>query len=155
MTLRQALFFDLGSSVLKLPVSLINVLSVDEVGQVWFFLNRPAQHINEFDHEFRSRLDLYRKGEPFYLHVWGKACLVSDPEEMHSIAWLTEEQRRAANSHAILVRLKIHEIKYFPLRVPAQPVQEPESRAGSSQPLALVKGLQYIVKDILPVFQSH
>ena len=95
MELQQALFFDLGSAVLKLPVSVINALHVDEVGQVWFFITKPQQNVNEFDREFRCRLDFYRKGKNFYLHLTGKGCIVSDPEEVNSVIGLNDEHKTA------------------------------------------------------------
>jgi general stress protein 26 len=154
MELQQALFFDLGSSVLKLPTSVINALHVDEIGQVWFFINRPMQNVNEFEREFRSRLDFYKKGKSFYLHLTGRACIVSDPEEINSIVCLEEEYKRQANGKVILVKLKIDNIFYYPVRTAAPAITQ-EATKINLQPSAFIKTLQYIVKDIIPVFQSH
>ncbi|MBA4168211.1 MAG: hypothetical protein H0X41_11845 [Chitinophagaceae bacterium] len=154
MELQQALFFDLCSSVLKLPTSVINALHVDDLGQVWFFINRPLQNINEFEHEFRARLDFYKKGKSFYLHLTGKACIVSDPEEINSIIGLDDTYKRQANGRVILVKLKTNKINYFPLRTPLASVKEERPKVHL-QPSAFIKTLQYIVKDIIPVFQSH
>lgn len=156
MELRQALFFDLSSCVLKLPTSVVNALHVDEVGQVWFFINRPTQQVNEFEREFRSRLDFYKKGKNFYLHLMGKACIVSDPEEINGIIGLSDEYKQQANGKVVLLKFKISEIMYYPIKTPAATVkaEKPAVRAAL-QPLAFLKTLQYIVKDIIPVFQSH
>lgn len=154
MRLRQALFFDLGCSVLKLPTSIIDALCVDEIGQVWFFVGRPTQHVSEFRKDFFSRLEFYRKGEDFYLHVSGRASIVSDPEDINSIISLPQEYKQLANNKAILVRLKVDEIFYHPLPQ-AAPVTGSEAARTHFQPSAIVKALQYIVKDVIPVFQSH
>ncbi len=152
MELQQALFFDLGCSVLKFPTSIVNALYVDEIGQVWFFISRPKQHINEFEKEFRSRLDFYKKGKNFYLHLSGKSCIVTDPEEINCIAGLSDEYKQLANSRMVLVRLRADHLFYYPLK---EPIDNHHSRALPLQSSAFIKTLQYIVKDIIPVFQSH
>ena len=154
MELQQALFFDLSTSVLKVPTSVINALHVDDLGQVWFFINKPLQNVNEFEREFRSRIDFYKKGKNFYLHLNGKACMVTDPEEINSIIGLPDEYKRQANGTVILVRLKIAGINYYPYRLPV-PELKPKGTKINFQPSAFIKTLQYIVKDIIPVFQSH
>jgi general stress protein 26 len=154
MELQQALFFDLSTSVLKLPTSVINSLSVDELGQVWFFITRPSQNVNEFEREFRSRLDFYKKGKNFYMHLTGKACIISDPEEINSIIGLSDEYKQQSNGKVILVKLRTDQINYFPMRE-ITPAGKPQGVRVNLQPSAFLKTLQYIVKDIIPVFQSH
>jgi general stress protein 26 len=153
MDLQQALFFNLSDAVLKLPTSIINALHVDDVGQVWFLVTRPSQNIAEFDKEFRARLDFYKKGKSFYMHVTGKASIVADPEEINSVTSIAENVKPTANSKMILVKLKINTIHYYPL--PALPAPKQERAKSGIQPSAFIKTLQYIVKDIIPVFQSH
>ncbi len=58
----SALFFSENNAVLKLLPTIVTALEVDELGQIWFFVNRPTQSLQEFDHEFPARLDFYRKG---------------------------------------------------------------------------------------------
>jgi hypothetical protein len=154
MDLQQALFFNESQSILKFPTSIINVLNVDEVGQVWFMVNRPIQHLNEFDHEFRVRLELFKKGKDYYMHVSGKACIVTDPEEIGHIHVLNEELRRLAASTMMLIRMKIEDTYYYPLQKDAVRIR-PALPRMNFQPSAFVKSLQYIIKDIIPVFQSH
>src|SRR5262245_22734223 len=57
----SALFYSDQDSVLKFPTSIITALKVDEVGQVWFYMNRPSQYIHQFDTQFPARLDFFRK----------------------------------------------------------------------------------------------
>lgn len=152
--LKQALFFNYSDAVLKLPTSVVNALHVDEVGQVWFILHRPTQNLNEFDDWFSSRLEFYKKGMGFHMHVSGKACLVTDPEEINNAFHITEEIRQQVNSSMVLVKLKAEHVEYFPHQLPrnAKVLRLP---ASHFQPSGFFKTLQYIVKDIIPVFQSH
>jgi hypothetical protein len=154
MDLRQALFYNDSQSVLRFPVSLINVLFVDDVDQVWFMVHRPTQYLNEFEKEFRARLYFYKKGKDYYLHVIGKACVVYDPEELNSIHGLDNETKKLASTSMALIRMKINQTFYYPIRKQAPRVKpaHPKLHLRTS---AVVKGLKYIIKDIVPVFQSH
>jgi general stress protein 26 len=154
MDLEQALFFNMSQAVLKLPVSIVTALHVDEVGHVWFMVRRPTQKLNEFDREFLARLEFYKKGKDFFLQVSGKACLVTDPEEIHNALHLPEEVRYEASSTMVLVKLKIAGIHYYPYKV--KPVRIlSDIPKFNLHPLTFFKSLHYIVKDIIPVFQSH
>lgn len=154
MDLRQALFFNDSYSVLKFPISIINVLQVDEVGQVWFMVARPTQHLNEFETEFRARLALYKKGKDFFLNVSGKACIVTDPEEITHVDGLDDASRKLALSSMVLIRMSISDVQYFPTGKPVSRIA-PSLPKVNFHPSALVKSLQYVIKDIIPVFQSH
>lgn len=154
MDLQQALFFCESQSILKLPTSIINVLQADDVGQIWFLVSRPHQHLNEYDKEFRAKLDFYKKGKDYYLHVKGKAYIVADPEEINNIEGLGNDAKKLASTSMVLIRMNIHDTFYFPAKKQALKVKPviPQLRLRSS---AVVKSLQYIIKDIIPVFQSH
>ena len=109
----SALFFSENNSVLKLPATIVTALEVDELGQIWFFLNRPTQSLQEFDREFPARLDFYRKGKQYFLQVKGRAFIVSDPEQINQLAELPEEIRRKAMHEQVLVGFKIAKADYF------------------------------------------
>lgn len=110
--LRSALFFSLSNAVLKMQTTIITALKVDEVGQVWFFVNRPLQHIQEFDKEFPARLEFFKKGKSFYLKIAGKACIVNDPEEVNSLVAMSDDIRQKAMSEMVLVKVKIQNVEY-------------------------------------------
>lgn len=152
MELEQALFFNYSPSVLKLPTSLINALHVDEVGQIWFMVKRPSQKLHEFDREFQSRLDFYKKGKPFHLRVTGKSSIVCDPEELNWAIQLSENIRQNLSPEMILVKMTAVEIFYFPHRAKMPGIRLPQM---TLQPLTIIKTLHYIVKDIIPVLQSN
>jgi len=154
MELQQALFYDESQSVLKFPTSIINVLHADDVDQIWFMVNRPLQHLNEFEKEFRARLDFFKKGKDYYLHVVGKACVVGDPEEINNVEVLDNESRKLASSSMALIRMKITKTYYYPIKKQASK-PEPALIKSRLHPSAVVKSLQYIIKDIIPVFQSN
>lgn len=152
MDLRQALFFSDSYSVLKFPVSIVTVLDVDDVGQIWFLVRRPAQHINEFEKEIRARLALYKKGKEFYLNVTGRAYLVTDPEEITHADGIDTESKKLAVTTMVLIRMCTTSIEYSET---PKPLQWPSVPKFNLQPSAFVKSLQDVVKNIIPVFQSH
>lgn len=109
----SAIFFNLSDSVLKLPTSIVSTLQVDDYGFVWFFMQKPKQSLNEFDHEFPVRLDYFRKGTRCFLQVTGKGWVVSDPEEMNRLENLPDETRQLAMREMVLVKVKIMKAEYF------------------------------------------
>ena len=111
--LRSALFFSLSNAVLKMPTTIVTTLKVDEAGQIWFFVNRPAQYLHEFDKDFPARLDFFKKGKSFFLKINGKARIVDDPEEVNSLVSLPDEIRTKAMFQMVLVKLKIQHAEYF------------------------------------------
>jgi len=110
--LRSALFYSLTNAVLKMPTTIVTALKVDEVGQVWFFVNRPMQNIQEFDKEFPARLEFFRKGKSFYLKILGKACIVNDPEELNGLVNVSEDIKSKAMNQLVLVKIKIQSAEY-------------------------------------------
>ena len=48
----SALFYNMSGGVLKFPTTIVSILNVDELANIWFFTNRPEQHLQEFDKEF-------------------------------------------------------------------------------------------------------
>ncbi|MDP4150941.1 MAG: pyridoxamine 5'-phosphate oxidase family protein [Bacteroidota bacterium] len=109
--LRSALFFSQNSSLLKISTTIVTILKADEMGQVWFFVPRPSQALHEFDREFPARLQFFRKGRRFFLHITGKAYIVTDPEEINSLFY--EDIRESASDHLVLIRVKMTKADYF------------------------------------------
>lgn len=111
--LRSALFFSLSDSVLKMPTTIVTALKVDEVGQVWFLINRPAQALHQFDKEFPARLEFFRKGKRFYIKINGKASIIDDPEDLNSIISLPGDVTDQAKEQMVLVKVKILQAEYY------------------------------------------
>jgi hypothetical protein len=153
MELEHALFFNYSPSVLRLPASVITALHVDEVGQIWFMVRRPQQQLHEFDRVFPSRLDFYKKGKPFHLQVTGKCAIINDPEEINCAIHISENIRQQLTPEMVLLKMAVAEIFYFPHKTKIPRVRIIPQL--TFQPLTLIKTLHYIVKDIIPVLQSH
>ena len=109
--LKNALFFSQNCSVLRMATTIVSILKVDELGQLWFFVPRPRQALHEFDREFPVRLEFFRKGKGFYLHITGKAYIVDDPEEVNSL--LFEDLKDQMSGNIVLIKVKMGKVDYF------------------------------------------
>lgn len=109
--LKNALFFSQNTSLLRIATTIVSVIKVDELGQMWFFVPRPQQALHEFDREFPVRLEFFRKGREYFLHVSGKAFIVTDPEDINSL--VHEDIREQVGSHLVLIRVKMLKADYF------------------------------------------
>lgn len=112
--LRSALFFSQSSSVLQMATAIISIVKVDDLGQVWFYVPAPRQALHEFDREFLARLEFFRKGKGFYLHITGKAYIINDPEELNSLP--DDEIRQQADGNNVLIKVKMSKADYFEAR---------------------------------------
>ncbi len=115
--LKNALFFSQNTSLLRIATTIVSVLTVDDLGQMWFFVPRPRQALNEFDREFPVRLEFFRKGRDFFLHVAGKAFIVTDPEEINGL--VHEDIREQACNNLVLIRVQMLKADYFETTSPA------------------------------------
>jgi hypothetical protein len=109
--LKNALFFSQNSSLLRMPTTIVSILKVDELGQLWFFVPRPQQALHEFDREFPVRLEFFRKGKGFYLHITGKAYIVNDPEDVNSL--LFDDLKERICGDMVLIKVKMGKADYF------------------------------------------
>ena len=116
--LKNALFISLNSSVLRIPTTIISIVKTDDLGQLWFFVSRPKQFLHEFDSEFPARLEFFRKGKRFFVHVTGKAFIISDPEEINCL--MEEEMMQQATDQLVLIKVKIQKAEYFESAVPGE-----------------------------------
>jgi putative membrane protein len=117
LDLKNALFISQNCSLLKMATTVVSVSKVDDMGQMWFFLTRPQQALHEFDREFPVRLEFFKKGKQFFLHVCGRAFIVDDPEEINSL--VHEDIREQAGEHLVLIRVKMLKADYFESTSPA------------------------------------
>jgi hypothetical protein len=109
--LQRALFISENTSLLRMATTIVSIFRVDELGQIWFFVPRPTQALQEFDREFPVRLELFRKGAPFFLHITGKAYIVNDPEEVNSL--LFDDMKQQVGSGMVLIKVKMSKADYF------------------------------------------
>jgi general stress protein 26 len=109
--LKNALFFSQNTSLLRIATTIVSVIKVDELGQMWFFVPRPQQALHEFDKEFPVRLEFFRKGKEYFLHVSGKAFIVTDPEDLNGL--VDEDIREQIGGQMVLIRVKMMKADYF------------------------------------------
>lgn len=111
--LASAIFFNQSDAVLKLPTSIVRILHVDEYGYIWFFVQKPAQQLTEFEKEFPIRLDFFRKGLDYSLQLLGTGHIISDPEEQLIITSNINEIKQFNPEKLILVKVKMTRADYF------------------------------------------
>lgn len=109
----SAIFYNLSDAVLKLPTSIVTSVKVDEYGFVWFCVQKPTQHLTEFEQEFPVKLDFYKKGAGYFLQATGKGFVVSDPEEMNGYIMLPDEIKNMDSARFALVKVKIQKADYY------------------------------------------
>lgn len=109
--LQRALFISENTSLLRMATTIVSIFKVDELGQIWFFVPRPTQALHEFDREFPARLEFFKKGTPFFMHITGKAYIVSDPEEVNSL--LFEDMKQQVAAGMVLIKVKMSRADYF------------------------------------------
>jgi len=112
--IKTALFSNESEAVLKLPTTIVKALDVDEAGQIWFFVNKPQQFLQEFDKEFPAKLNFFQKEKDYFLHITGKAFIINDPEEITHLVSLSDEVRDIAiNNRQVLVKMRVQQAEYF------------------------------------------
>jgi hypothetical protein len=109
--LKNAIFFSQNTSLLRMATTIVSISKVDELGQMWFYIPRPQQALHEFDREFPVRLEFFKKAAPYFLHVSGKAFIVTDPEEINGL--VHEDIREQAADHLVLIRVRMLKADYF------------------------------------------
>lgn len=112
----SAIFYNQSDSLLKLPTSIVRTLKVDDYGCVWFFVQKPKQHLQEFEMAFPVRLDFYKKGASNYLQISGKGWVVSDPEEINGYTDFTDQMRHIALADMVLIKVRIQKADYYESR---------------------------------------
>ena len=115
--IQTALLTNQSRSVLKLPNRIISISYIDEVGQLWFFVPRPMQHLTEFEREFPVKLQFSRKGTPYFLNIEGKAHMVVDPEEQNELDFLPGNMKERSVKEDLLLKLEISKLRYGKLKV--------------------------------------
>ena len=108
----SAIFFNLSESVLKLPTSIVETIKVDDYGFVWFYIQKPRQHLREFDKEFPVRMDFFKKGINYFLQVEGKAWMVNDPEEINTLHSFSDKEKLKGGETMVLVKVKMLKAEY-------------------------------------------
>ena len=111
--IRSALIYSMSNSLIKLPTSIVTALNVDEDGQIWFLISRPLRHLNEQENEFPAKLQFYRKGKPFYMHVTGAAQIVNSEFMVNKLIEAKQNIKDLAMGHLALMKMKITGVDYY------------------------------------------
>ncbi len=110
MELQSALLFTESSSIVKLPTHVISDVELDNEGQIWFVIPRPAMQLEAYDKEIPAKLDFFKKGLDFFVKVRGIAFLQTDLNEANANTGLSAEMRERMNDkNVIAVKVKIED----------------------------------------------
>jgi pyridoxamine 5'-phosphate oxidase like protein len=110
MELQSALMFTESSSIVKLPTHVISDVELDNEGNIWFVIPKPAMQIEAYDKEIPAKLDFFKKGKDFFVKVRGIAYLQTDLAEANNNEALSAEMHQRMQDEAvILVKVKVQE----------------------------------------------
>jgi general stress protein 26 len=109
----SAILYSLSDELIKIPVSIITVLKVDEDGQLWFFVKRPVQNMYDHEKSFPARLQFYRKGKPFFIQVSGYAGVSENRETISDFIGPGQQTEDTAMHTLMLMKLKMTKAEYY------------------------------------------
>ena len=110
MELQSALLFTESSSIVKLPTHVISDVEMDNEGQIWFVIPKPAMQLEAYDKEIPAKLDFFKKGLEFFVKVRGTAFLQTDLMEANENAGLSADmKKRMADENVIAVKVTIQD----------------------------------------------
>ena len=110
--LNSALFFAEGDSLFKLPNHLITEMEMNDDGQIWFLVPKPAQDLEAFDKEFAVRLEFFKKGKPFRLKVQGKGAIIEGTERDNLLAESIAMQEKVKQEPVIMIKVTVQFVDY-------------------------------------------
>ncbi len=110
METKVAIFKSEINSVLSLPTNVIQTLSVDEEGNIYFFTACNGNYANNIDLPFYAYLDYHKKGFENRLRISGKAVIVKDEnidaEETIQLDGVTAKS-------IVLIKMKIMQAEFI------------------------------------------
>jgi general stress protein 26 len=108
--LQSALFFTESSSIVKLPTHVVSDVELDNEGQIWFVIPKPAMNIEAFEKEIPAKLDFFKKGKDFFVKVRGVAFLQTEQAEANcNVALSADFKQKMNNDEVIAVKVKIQD----------------------------------------------
>lgn len=110
--IKVGLFKSEIDSELWLPNNIVQILRVDESGQLWFFTSCSKMHAAHINRSFYAYLDFHKRGTDTRLLVNGPATIVD--EEGDKIALMPQSNySNSVASSLVLVKMKIMQAEYF------------------------------------------
>jgi len=110
--IKVALFHCHSTGILKIPTCVINTFKVTEEGDILIFMARPMQELSQFEKEFPVSLNYFKKGESYFVNIFGKARIINDPEELYAYELSSEEMNNALNKE-MLIRVQMLKADYY------------------------------------------
>ena len=106
METKIALFKSEINSELSLPTNVIQTISIDNEGNIYFFTSCKGCFAKNIDQPFYAYLDYHKKGYENRLRISGKAMIVKDENTFEV------EESEMGNS-LVLIKLKIMQAEFF------------------------------------------
>ncbi len=108
--IKVALFKSEINSEITLPNNIIQTISTDADGHVYFFTSCKGNYAAQIDLPFYAYLDYHKKNSDIRLRVSGKAVIVREDSDVAA----DENIDHGVNSRSVvLVKMKIMQAEYF------------------------------------------
>jgi len=108
--IKVALFRSEINSEISLPNNIVETISTDTEGNIYFFTSCKGQYASQIDKPFYAYLDYHKKGTDTRLCVSGKAVIVREEDDVAA----PENEDHGINSRSIvLVKMKIMQAEYY------------------------------------------
>ena len=105
--LGTSVFHDYRDEMDRLQSGIADTINVDEDGTIWALVNDRDTRCSEPGEEFPVGLHYYKKSNPFYLNISGKASIGQQPFDKEGYRLLSDK---------ILLRIKIFKAEYVDLQ---------------------------------------
>ena len=108
--IKVALFKAEINSELSLPNNIIETISTDPDGNVYFFTSCRGAYAAQIDQPFYAYLDYHKKGTDIRLRISGKAVIVKEEED---VAADENIDHGIDTRSVVLIKMKIMQAEYF------------------------------------------
>ena len=110
--IKVALFKSEINSELWLPNNVVQILRVDDSGQLWFFTSCSKMHAANINRSFYAYLDFHKRGTDTRLLINGPATIVDEEDDKQELMPQSNYSSSVASS-LVLVKMKIMQAEYF------------------------------------------
>lgn len=108
--IKIALFKSEIHSEISLPNNIVETISTDAAGNVYFFTSCRGEYASQIDQPFYAYLDYHKKGTDTRLCVSGKAVIVKEEDDVAA----PENEAHGINTRSVvLVKMKIMQAEYY------------------------------------------
>ena len=114
----SALFYCMNTTVARIPATIVNVLKVDESGDLYTLIQRPEYKLTEDEMHFPALLKFYKKGKPFFMEVQGYATLLNDNGLLNQLMHWNDNGNAVKKDNIIIIKLRMENIMYYEWKQP-------------------------------------